>query len=234
MIRPSFARDDSAISYFKEGTREAYSYKRYLGYTYQRRRGRRRRVHHYKTIHVPARTVLYWVVEAPPPPPALPKPKTSREIPRPKGWIHAAEWQDFLDQWAQNQGIQIEWDGDIYKKSPASDVIARDLFVWPHARYPRNVSLKGYPDMGNRVFVMVRLWVLIEHTEDEEMFAWVRTVRIFDSTFDEAKVEVEKISKAIERDVEDFPYLSFRGVIGWTLYTIEQKSVRRAKKEGTE
>jgi hypothetical protein len=231
LLRPSFVPQDSAVSYFKAGTIAAYSYQRYYGYTYRKIRGRRKRVHHFKTVHVPQLLALYWIVEAPPP---LPKPKPE-SFPTPKGWISAAEWQDFLDQWAEKEGYQITWDGDIYKKSPASDVISRELFVWPSPRYPRKIRLKSYPQVGTKVFYMARLWVLLEHTEDEEMFVWVRTSRLpTPMNFDEAKREVPKLSGAIAADIDEFPYLSFRGLVGWTLYMVGQSSRKRSRKEGTE
>lgn len=256
---------------------EGYTYERYLGYTYGRKRnGRRFRVHHFKTIVVPGYSYEIQVRRAktkratpsrptkktpkrptrktpppsrpkrkrkpkpkatpkPKPKPAAPAPTPSAALPTPKSWISCAEWQDFVDQWAGNQGFEISWDGDIFKKSPVNDVISRDLFVWPTDRYPRGITLKKYPDVGEKVFYMARLWVLIEHSEDEEMFVWVRTARLRrEMDFDEAKGEIEKLSKAIELDVEAFPYLAFRGLIGWTLYTTGTKATRRRKKEGTE
>lgn len=249
-------------------TVEPYSYDRYLGYTYRIVKGRRRRVHHWKTIHVsgysyeieiaaprkkrkakstpPAEPRKKKPAAKPKPKPkakkkkakakpkAAPAPKAKTPPPSPKGWMNAAEWQDFVDQHASREGMTISWDGDIYKKSAASDVISRDLFVWPSDRYPRGIRLAKYPDVGTKVFYMARLWVLIEHTEDEEMFVWVRTARLRrEMDFDEAKAEIERLSNAVSADINDFPYLAFRGLIGWTLYTTGQHATRRRKKEGT-
>lgn len=256
---------------------EGYTYERYLGYSYAKKRnGRRYRVHHFKTVVVPGYSYTIRVSprkprkltpkpspeivkkrKAPPPskpkakrkakpkpkpkpkpkapPPPPPPPPPAEGFPTPKGWIKAGEWQDFIEQWTSKLGFEISWDGDLYKKSPANDWISRDLFIWPQPRYPRGVTLKKYPQLGTAIFYMARVWVLIEHTEDEEMFVWTRTARLRRvMDFDEAKGEITKLSDSISDDIEDFPYLAFRGLVGWTLYTTGTKATRRRKKEGTE
>lgn len=240
MTRPSFIPADSAVSYFEVREVSGYSYRRYLGYTYRVKRGRRKRVHHYRLVVVAARSVLYWIIEAPPAPPKPPPPKAAPAAPPPpKGWIKAAEWQSFLDQWAETNGFDlIKWDGDIYKKSPANDWISPTLFVWPTPRYPRNVTLPGYKILGRKIFNMIRLWVHVEDPRNSEILVWVRTIRnTKNMTYDFNRAVSEILPKAeaaIASTVAKFPYLMYRGLVAWTLYQFGTGTKRKVRKEGTE
>lgn len=127
----------------------------------------------------------------------------------------------------------IETDLPIVRIGPEDFISRVDGLVW---NYPLRV--RTMDQIGARFIGVVRVWVLIHHTETDEYFIFTRarSYRLsadrptnFEEAYERASGE---IYQSLEEDIEKFDYLEASELLAWTFWHDGQKAyagVRRKK-----
>lgn len=227
---PSFVPPLTPISYAVTKVVNGYTSRKLIGTRLVRRKNksRRVRVNVYKTVEVPARRVLVWVVQYP----------EVRVL-----WYNVADYQRAIEDQKNIEGHEVgDIEMEIFHSSPADDVIHAveeirngrviyfgepTLFVWRTTRLPRGIKVYNRA----RPFRMVRIWFWVFHTEKREYRLWCRSSVVFESNFDESQDFAHKLYEQVEQDIEEqYTYLEVRGLVAWTAYTLGERARRRDKR----
>lgn len=224
-------------------TVEPYSYRRYLGYTYKKVKGRRRRVHHFKTVHVSGYSVYEKIKPKP-----KPKPKAKKEAPKEKAhWLNVRDYEYQLKTVKSYHGHEItEMEMPIYHSDLDNDSIhIPSLFVWPVRKFPHHLPKLEKRFQTKKLFNIVRIWFIVRNDDEDELQVWCRTARIFQADFSELYSQAVELhsqaqadqaeynSQPVKKGTETPKGFTVEELVAWTGYlAMEKAPTRMSSKEG--
>lgn len=140
-------------------------------------------------------------------------------------WKSAPAYEQEVYEACEEAGFPlVNADGHIENREQASESVhVETLFVWHERKLPPRES--PVPQERYRV---VRVWALVVNLKQEVSLLWTRSgslPRLM--TWDALMFAAQDILALIRQQIEEIPYLVFRGLVAWTGYRGHERALGR-------